>query len=172
MALRTIVTTRAGLGREAAAPVGEDGRQVEGAGEPRRAVAHPREVAAIAPAPTLLDALLPAGGGLPGQVAGGVHDVELTVAKVAPEAGDLLGLGRGEDLVADDHGSREAKWNSPVLTSGDRLGTWTWWAASDFALRASRSWRYVVPVLGAPMFTYTLRLMSGILPGSAAVRET
>src|SRR3954454_16971316 len=44
---------------------------------------------------------------------------------------------------------------------------WTPCAASARPLRPSRSCRYVVPVLGAPMCTYTLRLIPGIL----SVRE-
>src|SRR4051794_21689446 len=57
--------------------------------------------------------------------------------------------------------SAARKWNIPELTSGPRVGMCTPCSASCLALRPNRSWRYVVPVLGAPTCTYTLRLMLG-----------
>src|SRR5215213_4585445 len=59
--------------------------------------------------------------------------------------------------------SAARKWNVAGLVSGAREGMWTPWAASSLTLRPSRSCRYVVPVLGAPLCTYTLRLIPGIL---------
>src|SRR5919107_1284084 len=59
--------------------------------------------------------------------------------------------------------SAARKWKVAELVNGARVGMCTPWAASSLTLRPSRSWRYVVPVLGAPMCTYTLRLIPGIL---------
>src|SRR3954454_18702868 len=48
---------------------------------------------------------------------------------------------------------------------------WTPWSASSLTLRPSRSCRYVVPVLGAPMCTYTLRLIPGILSAGEGAHD-
>src|SRR3954470_20348358 len=59
--------------------------------------------------------------------------------------------------------SAARKWNVADRVSGPRVGMWTPCAANSLRCRPSRSCRYVVPVLGAPMCTYTLRLIPGIL---------
>ena len=60
------------------------------------------EEAAEGPLAALLDRLLPRGGQLAAEVARGVDDVDLVAGEVVHRLGDLVGLGAGEDLVADD----------------------------------------------------------------------
>ena len=51
----------------------------------------------------MLDPLLPLGRDLPAEVAGGEDDVHLVLGERGQRAGDALGSGAGEDLVADQH---------------------------------------------------------------------
>ncbi len=66
------------------------------------------EEAVEGPLATLLDALLPGGRELAAEVAGGVDDVDLAALEVVHDPGDLVRLGRREDLVADDDGAAGA----------------------------------------------------------------
>ena len=93
------------LGGQLGAPAGQHGRQVHRAAEPRLAALDLGEEAVEGPLAALLDALLPGGGQLAAEVARGVDDVDLAALEVVHDPGDLVRLGRGEDLVADDDGA-------------------------------------------------------------------
>ena len=82
------------------------------------------------PAPALLDALLPGGRQLAGQVAHAVDDVDLAALEVVHQPGDLLRRRRREDLVADDRRCR-----------------WTGGSAGQLAARRRRVPRRTAPVL-------------------------
>ena len=69
------------LGRQPGAPVGQHGRQVEGAAEPRAAALDLVEEAPEGPLAALLDALLPGRGQRPAEVARGVDDVHLAALR-------------------------------------------------------------------------------------------
>ena len=159
--------------------------------------AHPREVAAIAPAAPLLDALLPAGRRLPRQVAGGVDDVDLAAVEVVPQPRDVLGLGREARIswlmitVPEDLRTR--------LTIAAQLpAAWPFGPPQSWSSRSSaaRKWNSPVLTMGEPRemdvvgregpgvaaepvtgtsyrswvhrCAYTLRLMPGILPAAVA----
>ena len=122
------------LGRQLGAPVAEHGRQVDRAEEPRLAALDLVEEAVEGPLATLLDALLPGGGQLAAEVAGGVDDVHLAALEVVHHLGDLVGLGRREDLVADDHGAAGA---ADARTSGSHAPS-AWPGCRPSPARAGR----------------------------------
>ena len=66
-------------------------------------VGHPVEERLEAEPPAVLDALLPLRGQLPGQVAGGDHQVHLEPVEGRERRGDVLGVDVAEQLVAE-HG--------------------------------------------------------------------